>query len=184
MNSPETAIWVVPGIRQTICLLDRDDSVTELQAAARTFRWELVADRGRRKSSEMLATLCEEVGKLVAARRLRQPYRAANALMGLESGLSMAVAIAFGVMIPTENTWLEAVEERVGHDSPWSRTHRRMLGLSPGRAPGLWDRVEAALRCYEETASLFGPFVRPADRRVVRLARTLARTGAPGPLSD
>ncbi len=176
MQAPETAIWVVPGIRQAVCLIDRDGSATALQALARAFQWKTLEARGRARASQSLAGLCEEVGKLVAARRLRRPFRAANALLSLESGLSLAVAVAFGVLLETENTWLEDIERKVGQNSDWSRAHRRMLGIEPERGPGLWDRVDAGLGCYRETASLFETFARPEDRPILDLARTLIGT--------
>ncbi len=183
MSAPETAIWVVPAIRQTVCLLDRDGSVAALQAEAREFQWERLAERGHERASEMLAGLCEEVGKLVAARRLKQPFRVANALLSLESWLSLTIAVGFGVLFETENTWLEDVEVRIGRNSSWSEAHRQMLGVEPGGALRLWDRVEAGLRCYRETASLLEPFVRSEDRAVIDLARAISRLPDHGPTS-
>lgn len=171
MGQPKTAIWVVPGIRQAVVLLDRDGSIATVKAAAQSFQWESLADLARSYASESLAGLSEEVAKLVAGLARRDAFSIGNALNSLESGLSQAVAVARGTLIETENRWLRMVEDSVGFDTEWSRAHREMLGIDGDRPTTLWERAEAGLRCYLETASLLEGFLRPEDRQVVDLSR-------------
>ncbi|MCI4364213.1 MAG: hypothetical protein L3K13_07980 [Thermoplasmata archaeon] len=119
----------------------------------------------------MLGALCEEVEKIVSALEHHDLYRIANALPSLAAGLSQAVAVARGILVETENRWLLQVEESVGADSPWSRAHQKMLGIDNPSSTTIWDRAQAGLRCYLETAALFADFLQPGDGRVVELAR-------------
>jgi hypothetical protein len=171
MGRPRLAIWVVPGIRQAIPLLDRDGSIAALKEAASSFRWKTLAGPARLEASESLAALCEEVGKVVTGLERRDPYRVANAVQSLATGLTQAVAMAYGVLIETENRWLLQVEDSIGAETRWSRSHRQMLGLEGDGASTIWARGEAGLRCYLETAALFEGFLQPADRAAVELAR-------------
>lgn len=171
MAAPKTAIWVVQGIRQAVVLLDRDGSIGELKRLADAFRWESLAATARAEAVANLAGLCEEVEKVLTGLVARDPYRIGNALPALETGLATAVALSRGILIETENRWLRQVENAVGEDSPWSRAHRQMLGIDGERSSTIWERAEAGLRCYLETAALFAGLLESEELRVVDLAR-------------
>lgn len=172
MGHPQSAIWVVPGIRQAVVLFDLDGSIMKVKSAADSFRWDTLISLGQNYASEALAGLAEEVAKLVAGLERKDAFSVGNALNSLESGLSQAVAVAHGTLIETENRWLRLVEDSVGFDTPWSHAHRQMIGIEGESATTIWERAEAGLRCYLATASLFEGFLRPEDLRVVDLARS------------
>src|SRR5829696_6583876 len=68
LKKPETAIWAVPGIRQTQVLADHCGALTALKDAADAFRWEGLLSAADTYASNEMAGLAEEVHKLLNMR--------------------------------------------------------------------------------------------------------------------
>jgi hypothetical protein len=175
LSRPETAIWVVPGLRQARILLDRDGALAALLHHAQAFRWEPLQTAADAYASYEVMGLAEEVHKVLGALGCNDESTALYATWGLASGLIRAVTVQRGVLIQTENAYFRQVQEAAGLDSAWSCAFRIAVGLE--MAP-VTARAIAALRLYHETAMLLSSALQTQHLPGIRGA--LARIRASG----
>jgi len=175
LGRPETAIWAVPGLRQTCILLDRDGALAALLGEAQAFRWEPLQPEADAYASYNVMGLVEEVHKVLGALEHNDESTALHATWGLVSGLIRAVTVQRGVLIQTENVYFQQVQEATGLDSAWSRAFRIAVGLETATVTA---RAGAALRLYRGTATLLSSALQPQHLAVIRGA--LARIRASG----
>ena len=169
LTDPAKAIWVVPGLRQAKVLFDRDGSLAALIKEVLVFSWEPLQQAADEYASYELMRLVEEVHKILGAMVKGDESAAMYAILGMALGLTEVVAVQRGLLIVSENSYFQQVEESMGLDSIWTRYHRLALGFELGpldRSP-IEVKALASLRLYEETAGLLWPIVRPAHREVV-----------------
>jgi predicted nucleotidyltransferase len=159
LERPELAIWAVLPLRSMRILLDRDGDVARLSERARAFRWEDIADRARSWASRRLAKDAENVLKLRAAIDAGDESSILNAHLNLAAHCADAVAVARGVLIPTENRFHDVVRQAAGPE--WTRRQRAAYGLDGGDAAA---RARASCQLYAHTVSLLEL---AADDRVV-----------------
>jgi len=158
LGQPETAIWAVPGLRQARLLLDRDGALAALLGKARAFRWEPLQAEADTYASYNVMGLAEEVHKVLGALAKGDEAVALYGTWGLVAGLLRAMIVQSGVLIRTENSYFQQAQEATGLDSAWSRAFRVAVGLETARAV---TRAAAALRLYQETATLLASALQP-----------------------
>ena len=163
LKRPETAIWVVPGIRQAVILSDTDGAISGLRDAADRFEWSRLQADADAYAEREFAGLAEEVNKLLGT--IDAGSEMTYATLGLALGLTKAVAVKLGVLIQTEDRYLDLVEEAVGTDSEWASLHKAAYGRDG--ASSLRNRSVAALRLYRETYRLLGPPSGGYDAQVI-----------------
>ncbi|MCL4561004.1 MAG: nucleotidyltransferase domain-containing protein [Chloroflexi bacterium] len=173
LSRPETAIWVVPGLRQARIISDRDGAIAALVQQAKSFDWEVLRPQAEVYASYMVMGDAEEVHKILNAIANQDAGAASYATQGLILGLVKAVAVYRGVMIQSETSYFSEVEEAVGVDMGWSRQLRLAMGLEEASSPEspVMQRAAAALRLYEETARLLEPILLDEHCLVVAEAR-------------
>ena len=161
LERPEIAIWAVLPLQQMRILLDRDGDVARLVDRARTFEWASIAERARAWASRRLAKDAENVLKLRAAIDREDESSILNAHLNLAQHCADAVAVARGVLIPTENRFHEVVRQAAGPE--WTRLQRAAYGLDGGDAVA---RARATCALYAATVALLGPDLDKDDRAV------------------
>ncbi|MCH8205739.1 MAG: hypothetical protein IH956_01910 [Chloroflexi bacterium] len=106
----------------------------------------------------------EEAHKVLAGLKSGRDSTVLYGILGLVLGLAEAVAVHRRVLVESDNSYFDQVQEAAGDNSEWSRQFRQAAGFDPGavRARGL-----AALRLYEDTVGLARPVLREQDAEVV-----------------
>lgn len=176
MNIPQSAIFGVPGLRQMRILLDKRGEIAALQAKAQAFTWMPLQPAADGYASYQLMGCVEEVHKILNGLQRNHETMLIYATLGLCWGLVSAVAVQYGLLIESENVYLQTVQERVGSDSVWSRTVRLVYGLDEqvdGRYSPAQRRAQAGLQLYRETALLLGQIIRTEHRAIINQALTL-----------
>lgn len=169
LTQPELAIFAVPGLRQARILHDPSGALAALHQQARDFSWEPLHAAASAYASEMVMGLAEEAHKLLGALNSHDESATLYAAHGAVLGLTRAVAVGWGVLVESENSYYRQVQEAAGLDSAWTRYHRTAAGLvaatshaTPAVAIGV-----AALHLYRETASLLAPLLLPRHLPVI-----------------
>lgn len=165
LERPEIAIWAVLPLQGMRILVDRDGEVTRLQEAARSFQWAAVASRARAWASRRLAKDAENVLKLRAAIDRRDESSIMNAHLNLAQHCADAVAVARGVLIPTENRFHDVVRAAAGPD--WTRLQRAAYGLDGEDAV---SRAQATCALYAATVAYLAAELDEEDHRVAERA--------------
>lgn len=162
LERPEIAVWAVLPLREMRILVDRDGEVARLQEAARSFQWFSIAGRARTWASRRLAKDAENVLKLRAAIETRDESSVMNAHLNLAQHCADAIAVARGVLIPTENRFHDVVRAAAGQD--WTELQRAAYGLDGGDAI---SRARATCALYGATVGLLADDLDDHDRSVV-----------------
>jgi hypothetical protein len=173
LRNPEQAIWVIPGLRQAWILLDKDGSIAALKETAVKATWEPLQSAANAYASWKLSGTAEEVHKILGGLAQRNESKTLYAIWSLTKELTNAVLIQRGVLIPTENVYIDRAQEAAGRTSGWTRQFRLAIGLDPlplGE-PAFVGYGVAGLRLYRETATLLQHILLPEDSAVVN--RTL-----------
>jgi len=159
LERPEVAIWAVMPLRSMRILVDRDGDVALLSQRARDFRWVDIAERAQAWASRRLAKDAENVLKLRAAMETADESSILNAHLNLAAHCADAVAVARGVLIPTENRFHDVVRQAAGPE--WTRRQRSAYGFN---GEGAVSRARATCELYAFTVALLDL---DADDRVV-----------------
>ena len=169
MTRPETAIFVVPGLRQARILHDPTGALAALHQQARDFTWKPLQSAANAYASEMVMGLAEEAHKLLGALSRRDESATSYTTYGMVLGLTRAVAVGLGVLIESENSYFRQAQEAAGADSAWTRYHRLAAGFIadsshalPATSAGI-----AALHLYRETAQLLASLLLPRHLPVI-----------------
>lgn len=165
LERPEIAIWAVLPLREMRILLDRDGDVARLVERAQTFEWASLAERARTWASRRLAKDAENVLKLRAAIDREDESAILNAHLNLAQHCADAVAVARGVLIPTENRFHEVVREAAG--PRWTALQRATYGLDGGDAVA---RARATCALYAATVAMLRDELDDDDRAVAERA--------------
>jgi hypothetical protein len=165
MQDPLQAIWVVPAIRQLKILLDKDGSLTSLMEAATDFRWDSIQANANECASRHLASNAEEIHKLLDGLTRKDESKTLYAIWSLTREMSDVLLIQRGILVPTENVYIDFAQATAGRDSTWSRQFRLALGLDrlPAGIPPFQGYGKAGLELYRETVALLKEFLLPAD---------------------
>lgn len=182
LSRPETALWVVPALRQARILADHDGRLASLIAEAHAFAWTAALRAAAADlTSDTLAGLSEEVHKLLGAFTRGDESAMLYAALGLQQGLTRAALIARGVLLPSENAYFAEALRLGGFGSRWERLLRVVIGFDatpPGASPAR-ARGEAALWLYVEAAALLADTLTPEDAALVAEAIARIREALP-----
>ncbi len=177
-TEPTAAVTAIAPLRQAQPLWDEAEHLARLQARAHAFRWnaDLQAKADQWASAEMVGWI-EEAHKGLAGLRRDDVGRLLNASIGLSFGLANVVKVQRGVLVYSDNSFLDQVIDAVGQASEWARQCRTSFGIAtePDQPPTLRERVAAGLRLYATTAELLTEAIQPADTPLV--TRTVERIG-------
>ncbi len=169
LRSPRRAIWVIPGVCQAQILLDKDGALAALQEAARSMAWESLQPAADAFASRSLAGAAEEAHKILDGLAQSDESKTTYANWSMTQNLSEAVLVQRGVLVPTENAYIDLAQAAAGRESGWTRQFRLALGLDP-LPPGIPAYVSigiAGLRLYQETAALLKDILQSEEARVV-----------------
>ncbi|MFW9990999.1 MAG: nucleotidyltransferase domain-containing protein [Candidatus Odinarchaeota archaeon] len=172
LSKPETAIWVVPALRQASILVDRTGRITELKQQAINFDWTSLQKAADKHASYELMGYAEEVHKILGGLLRKDESTVICGTTGLVLGISSMVAVQKGLLIKTENDFFQQLYDAVDSLSLWTRYHRMALGLEKysRKTPIYVQRGTAALRLYMETASILKPVLKADHLDVVEVA--------------
>ncbi len=176
LTRPEKAIWAVPGLRQACVLLDSEGALAELKREADAFAWERLGRAADKYVSESVMGYAEEAHKVLTGMALGRESTMLYGTLGLVFGLARAVAVMHRVMVQSDNSYFDQVQDAAGPDSVWTRGFRQAAGLDPG---SVRERGIAGLRLYRETASLASPVLLSEHAGVVdHSLEVMERSGA------
>jgi hypothetical protein len=169
LKNPEQAIWVIPGLRQASLIVDKDGSLATLKETAAKATWEPLQPAANAYASRMLSSNAEEVFKILDGLAQRKESKTLYALWGLTHGLSNALLVQRGILVHTENVYIDFAQAAAGQTSGWTRQFRQAVGLDPLPAglPGYIGLGRAGLGLYRETVTLLKEILMPEDAVII-----------------
>ena len=180
LRDPKKAILAIPGLRQLRILLDKDSTVAILQEFAAKITWEPMQAAADAYASWNISGCAEEVHKILAGLAQRNESKTLYAIWGLTRELANTLLVRCGILIPTENAYIDLVQEAAGRTSDWTRQFRLATGLEPfpPEEPHFVGYGKAGLCLYRETARLLQPVLSCEDANVVeRTLEIIAEAG-------
>ena len=169
LHKPHRAIWTIPGLRQARILLDKDGSIAALIAAAMKVDWRDLQPAANDYISHELCGRTEEIHKVLDGLERESESKTIFATWGLSESLAKILLVRHGVLVPTENVFIDLAQATAGRDSNWSRQFRLVIGLDTppvGELPYHCIGI-ASLRLYRETVSLMRPVLHPDEAIVI-----------------
>ncbi|MEO8288938.1 MAG: nucleotidyltransferase domain-containing protein [Chloroflexota bacterium] len=169
LTRPEEAIWVVVGIGDCKVLLDKDGSVAALLEEVRAFTFEPLRDAAYDRAGWRLAMAAETVHKVANEIGKENDNAIAFATAKLLDELTVIMAIGRCVLIKTDSTYYQQVQEAAGPDSAWTYYHRFLTWVDTEYEDDLSIRAHgfAVLTLYRETARLLTPIMKPEHLQLV-----------------
>ncbi len=180
LKNPRRAIWTIPALRQARILLDKDGLIACLQDTAVRASWAPLQKAADAFASYSLAGTCEEVQKILDGLASSDESKTTYAIWSVTQNLSEAVLVQRGVLVPSENAYIDLAQAAAGRESGWTRQFRLALRLdpSPPGTPAFVGFGTAGLRLYRETAVLFKDILQPVDAPMVdRALEMIAEAG-------
>lgn len=162
MQSPETAIWVVEGLRQSRALHDPAGIFAALQASARAFTWDTAMQhKADAYASRQLAGLSEEALKIRGGLARDHASTVRYGTLGMVLNIATLILTQRGILLRTENDYLQQAHAALAtfgagadFDAAQDGTHR-MRGL-------------AALSLYRKTAVALESCIQPEHHSVIQ----------------
>lgn len=173
---PERAIFLVPSYRDMRILLDNQGSLAEFMRKVYAFTWEPLQSAANAHASYRMMIEAEFPFKILSALQQENHAALAYETMNLLHALTEIMAVKRGVLVQTNSTYMQQVEQSLGLQSPWTRYHRLAAGLDEIVSPwsALTVRGLAILLLFIETAQLLDSVLLPDHREVVQTTeRTL-----------
>ncbi len=169
LTDPETAIFVVSGIREARILLDKDGAFSAFQQEVRAFTWESLQASANSYASATLMEHTEYIHKILRALLLHDEYALSEIALELLFVLTDAIAVQRGMLVISGNTYFRQAQEHVGVDSVWTYYHRLVAGMDTDMAQGNSNEVRgvAVLHLYHETVKLLRPILQIEHREVI-----------------
>jgi len=180
LRDPQKAIWAVPGLRHEHILLDKDGSIAALIESASKTTWEQLQTDADDYASWNLSGCAEEIHKILAGLEQRDESKTLYALWGLTRGLADTLLVQRGILIPTENAYIDLAQAAAGWTSDWTHQFRLAIGLDPlpSQKSAFIGYGVAGLRLFCETARLLQNILLPEDAAVVnRTVGIIAEAG-------
>lgn len=168
MQDPESAIFVVPSMREARILLDKDGEFARFQQEARSFTWEPLQELANEQAGTLLMLFSEYAHKILGSMLVRDEIALASAVNELLYQMTLAMAIQRGVLIESGNSYFRQVEHSVSFGSAWTRYHLVVAGLEQvvSQRSNIEERAIAALRLYQETLVIMRDALQPMHREV------------------
>lgn len=129
LTDPKDAIFRLSGIREAHILLDKDGAFRIFQQEAHNWRWDPLQEAANAYASQIMLELTEIVLKILRAHALHDEVALSEMLIDLLSGVTEAVAVQRGILIPGGNAYFRQIQETIGLDSDWTRYHRQTAGI-------------------------------------------------------
>ena len=168
LSKPERAVWSVNGLRSMVILADPNGDLASLKQKAANFKWESLQPAADRYAIEQLAGCSEEARKIMSGLLQENESKVLYAAWGMFKGLSFAVLVQTGLLIPTENRAFSLLEDHFGASHPWTRAFRLSFGMNvEAGVPAYKTRGMASLDLYEETHHLFTGILRDGHHEVI-----------------
>ena len=161
-RDPARFTTYVPGWREAITLTDVEGVAGRLQARAKRWTWDSVAEIADEWVADGVTGWAEEVLKLRAALDAGRMLHAATQRSLLAIQLAGIMAVRHRILCGTENVLWDLVCERMGE--PWRSAQKRALGL---RSESAVVSSEAALELYALAAREAWPLFNRQQRAVV-----------------
>jgi hypothetical protein len=180
LRIPQQAIWTIPGLRQLCILLDKDGSIAALKEFAVKTTWGPLQTAADAYASWNLSGCAEEIHKILGGLAQRDESKTLYAIWGLTRELANTLLVQRGILIHTENAYIDLAQEAAGRSSDWTRQFRLAIGLDPlpPEEPAFIGYGAASLRLYRETARLLQSILLPEDAAVVnRTMEIIAEAG-------
>jgi hypothetical protein len=180
LRNPPKAVWAIPGLRQLRILLDKDGSIVVLKETAAKTNWEPMQGAANAYASWNLSGCAEEIHKILAGLAQRNESKTLYAIWGLTHALASTLIVQHGLLIQTENVFVDLAQEAAGRTSEWTHQFRLSIGLDllPLKEPAYIGYGIAGLSLYRETARLLQDILLPEDAIVVnRTVATIAEAG-------
>ena len=137
------------------------------------FRGEPLQEDANFFASDWLMLYTEMAHKMLSELSKNNDLGIAYASAKLLSHLTEVVAVQRGVMIKTDSTYYQQVEEAAGFDSSWTRYHRQAVGVDiSSNMHSVKVRGIASLHLYRETVKMLWDVLVPEHREVIE--QTLA----------
>ncbi len=174
---PKKAIWAVPGWQHSRILLDKDGQLARVREAAFSFRWDRLQGQANAFASYHLAGSAEEIYKILDGLTRLNECKTLYAIWSLSQDIADVLLVQRGVLVPTENSFIDCAQAAAGRDSEWTRQFRRTIGLEhvpAGQLPYMFYG-KAGLRLYQETVNLMKDILRPEDVPLVERALQVIR---------
>jgi hypothetical protein len=180
LRNPKKAVWAIPGLRQLRILLDKDGSIAILKETAEKTEWQPMQAAANAYASRTLSGSAEEIHKILAGLAQRNESKTLYAIWGLTYALANLLIVQRGLLIQTENVFIDLAQEAAGRTSEWTRQFRLSIGLDliPLEEPAYIGYGIAGLCLYRETAGLLQNILLPDDAVVVD--RTIANIAEAG----
>jgi len=166
LTDPRRAIWAVPGLRGMKIILDRDNSLSELQKRAQKFDFSLLQSDADEFAVEEIMGCAEEAHKILNGLARSHESTVLYATWGLVKCMLEAVAVQRGILIISENRYFDLIQESVGRDTKWTSAFRTAWGLN-STSSQYQSRGAAALTLYRLTAAMFDGLIPDKHSEVV-----------------
>jgi hypothetical protein len=166
LKQPQSAMLFVSGKRRL--LLDKDGSVARLLAEIEAFRWEDLELAVNTHVGLWMMLKAEDVQKVLREFEQENAPGLACVITHLVAELTLLTALCHRTLITNDSTYYQQVQEAVGLDSAWTRSHRIATGLEAGPtdiAP-LRARGIAVLHLYRETLVFARPVMQTEHREI------------------
>lgn len=176
MGKPESAVFIVPAIRQSQVLYDPWSYLHHLRKKAFAFEWEPLQKEANQYASTEIMGFAEEAHKVVSALLRKDESAMLMGIAGLYLYMPRILAVQQGIMIRSENSLFNQVAEAVGDESDWARYFRLAVGAEQVETTDyVAERGRAALRLYRETVAYLRNILTEQDKVVVENAVNVIR---------
>jgi len=168
-SRPNRAIWAIPAWRDSRILLDKQGDLATMKEAALKFKWEALQAAADAFVSNHLAGTAEEIYKILDGLSTQNECKTLYAIWSLSQDMAEVLLVQRGMLVPTENSFIDCAQAAAGRDSEWTRQFRLAIGLDlpPAGQPPFVCFGIAGLRLYRETVSLLKSAIRSKDSPVV-----------------
>jgi hypothetical protein len=169
LQQPDLAIWLVPSYRDLRILYDRNGALAAFIQDIRVFVWEPLQAAADALVSYGMMIESEFPYKILSALQQENIHALAYETMNLINALTRLIAIQRGIMIESNSTYFQQVQQTLGVYSTWTRYHQIALGLDelPSPYAPLMLRGIATLHLFVESAKLFQPILLPPHHDLV-----------------
>jgi hypothetical protein len=179
LTKPEKAIWAVPGLSQMQILLDGTGQLAALKRSAEEFQWSPLQPAADEYAVEELMGCAEEIHKIISGLEQKSESKVLYAVWGLFKGLTNAVAVQRGLMIPSENRYFDILQDSLGRTHAWTKAFRLAMGAEIDGNVIYRSRGNAALELYTQTALLFKDIIGNEHREVIETTLKLIEQKSP-----
>lgn len=154
LANPPFALFL--GCSKRRILLDKDGSVRKLQQDIEAFTWELLHEAANNYVSRAMMLLAEPVQKILGELYRQDRIALAYITEKLITTITEVVAVHCRMLITSEHTYYQQVQENMGLNSSWTRLHLAAIGINipQNDTSPLVTRAHAALQLYRETLVL------------------------------